>query len=234
MTTPARRHYQRVIASQASSTAEQDSRTRENASEYELMLTQLAEDRRTLKTIQSQEHKAKRKADMVTQYADWIAGVIEGDTGAQDIILTTVMVWLIDAGDIKAALPLAEYALKHNLKLPDQYERQLPVVLAEESADYALKQRDAGIDVESLLTIADLTEASDMPDQVRAKLHKAIGLGLLDATSKSNLEINDKKAGFTNALEHLQRALQLNTQAGVKKEIEKLQITLKNMAQAPA
>ncbi|EHW0879192.1 terminase [Escherichia coli] len=54
-----------------------------------------------------------------------------------------------------------------------------------------------------------------MPDEVRAKLHKITGLFLRDAGDAAG------------ALAHLQRATQLDCQAGVKKEIERLERELK-------
>ena len=49
-----------------------------------------------------------------------------------------------------------------------------------------------------------------MPDEVRARLHKVTGLTLRDAGQ------------LPDALAHLQRALQLDTNAGVRKDIETL------------
>jgi len=60
-----------------------------------------------------------------------------------------------------------------------------------------------------------LTESEDMPDEVRAKLHKAIGYALNET---------DKPA----ALEHLIRALNLHEKVGVKKDIEVLEREIKN------
>ncbi|HBB1350363.1 TPA: terminase, partial [Escherichia coli] len=61
----------------------------------------------------------------------------------------------------------------------------------------------------------ELTATADMPDEVRAKLHKITGLFLRDAGDAAG------------ALAHLQRATQLDCQAGVKKEIERLERELK-------
>ncbi|MBJ9626084.1 terminase, partial [Burkholderia multivorans] len=73
------------------------------------------------------------------------------------------------------------------------------------------------IQVEPLLDIEQLTALADMPDEVRAKLHKAIGYGLAASHPAS-------------ALDHLRRALQLFANVGVKKDIERLERELKNSA----
>lgn len=227
--TPAARHYQATLAAQALQASENGERTRENATEYERMLVQLADHRRQLKAIQSQVGKAELKATLVEHYSAWIAGVIAGGTGAQDEVLTTVMIWHIDAGNLAAAVPMIEYAIKHDLKLPDNYARTLPVVVAEESA--LVELRTAGskfIDILSLNKINELTQTLDMPDQVRARLIKAIGLGTKEE-AENQLEVQDKKALFALALKHLNRALELDSKAGVKKEIQNLERITKNM-----
>lgn len=227
--TPAARHYQETLAAQALQASANGERTVENATEYERMLIQLAEHRRQLKAIQSQEGKATLKADLVKHYSAWVAGVIAGGTGAQDEVLTTIMIWLIDAGDIAAAVPLIEYALKFDLKLPDNYARSLAVVVVEESALVELRVANSKfIDIASLNKINELTQSLDMPDQVRARLIKAIGLGTKEEAEKQ-LEVKDKKSLFELSLKHLNRALELDSKAGVKKEIQNLERTIKNL-----
>lgn len=85
-------------------------------------------------------------------------------------------------------------------------------MLAEEVALAALRARIAGepVDASQLLEVIGLTDAADMPDEVRARLHKVTGLTLRDAGQ------------LPDALAHLQRALQLDTNAGVRKDIETL------------
>lgn len=214
---PARAHYLRVTAAQQPSTDDAPA----HANEYELVLAQLAEHKRRLKQIESIERKIELKRELLPIYAPWIEGVLAGNSGRQDDVLMTIMVWHIDVGDLAGALPIAQYALTHNLTLPDQYKRNLPCLLAEEAAELALKQHAAGepVDIDSLQQVDALTHELDMPDEVRAKLHKAIGYALI-ATDPAT------------ALEHLQRALQLHDKVGVKKDIERLERTLKNTAPA--
>ncbi len=92
----------------------------------------------------------------------------------------TVMVWLIDAGNFADALPLAAYAIRHQMAMPDQYQRTTACLIAEEFASMALKAVEAGdpVDVTTLREVAELVAAEDMPDEVRAKLHKALGYGV--------------------------------------------------------
>lgn len=218
---PARAHVQAHIAA-ARADAELADGTRIDpalANGYELMLAQLAEHRRQLKQIQSVERKIEHKRRLIPEYTPYIAGALEADRGGQDDVLVTLLVWHIDCGQLAAAVPLAAYCLEHGLVMPDHYERSLACIVAEEAAELALRQLAAGeaADVAALEAIQAMTASSDMPDEVRAKLCKALGYALRDESPSA-------------ALQHLQRALTLNGKAGVKKEIERLEREIKKGA----
>ncbi|HDR9470977.1 terminase [Burkholderia multivorans] len=219
MTNPFRQHFQRTVAAKAARGTPAGVGGLRDDSAYTLMLAQLDEHRRALKAVESLERKADLKRQFLPTYDAWVAGVLEGATGAQDDVLMTIMVWRVDVGDFRGALEIGAYALRHGLPLPDQYKRSTPCLLVEEFAEAALRAHRAGepIQVEPLLEIEQLTTGADMPDEVRAKLHKAIGYGLTAAEP-------------ARALDHLRRALQLFANVGVKKDIERLERELKNSA----
>lgn len=221
MTSPAKAHFLRVTAAQASALAAADDQPLENASAYELMLVKLDVDSRRLKGVQSMEAKAELKRELLPDYAPWVEGAITAGKGAQDMVLMTVMMWRIDAGDYAGALDIAEYALPYQLLLPDRFKRTTATALVEELSDSAKRARDGKkpFDIAILQRCQALTEAEDMHDQVRAKLHKEIGLLLIGQDNAS-------------ALQQLQRATQLHATVGVKKEIERLQRELKNLGDA--
>lgn len=220
MASPARRHAMRVSAEQASQREQHPLR---HATAYEQMLVKLAADRRTLSQIHSRERKAEKKRELLPFYLPWVTGVLETGTGAQDDILMTVLLWRLDAGDIPGAIEIARYALRFGLSMPDGHARTAPYMLAEEVALAALRARAAGqpVDVQPLLTVIDMTRTADMPDEVRARLHKVAGLILRDAGL------------LTEAMTHLQRAIQLDDSCGVKKDIERLGRELKPKPVAP-
>ncbi|EDQ3170262.1 terminase, partial [Salmonella enterica subsp. enterica serovar Blockley] len=127
----------------------------------------------------------------------------------------------LDAGDIAGALEIAPYALKYGLT--SDHRRTTPYMLVEEVALAAQRLRDAGesVDLSWLQTTIDLTDGADVPDMVRARLHKVTGLTLRDAGMNAE------------ALAQFQRAMQLDRNAGVRKEIERLERALKPKAEAP-
>ena len=214
MTSPAQRHSMRVSAEKAS---QREQRPLRHATAYEQMLVKLAADRRTLSHIHSKERKAVKKRELLPFYQPWVTGVLETGTGAQDDILMTVMLWRLDAGDIPGALEIARYALRFGLAMPEGHSRTAPYMFAEEVALAAIRARAAGqpVEVLHLLSVIELTRTADMPDEVRARLHKVTGLVLRDA---------GEPAG---AMTHLQRAIQLDAACGVKKDIERLGRELK-------
>jgi hypothetical protein len=219
MSTPAQRHRERILA-QATSTAAADAGAGQaSGSAYDLMRAKLAEDKRSLKALQSREAKIELKRKLLPEYAAWVDGVITADQPVQDDVVATVLVWSIDAGDIEQALRIGAYMLKHSLKLPEHYRRDLPTTLVEEIADQAGRP-DATVTADQLLQVGALTDGRDMPDEVKAKLHKAIGLALRDTAP-------------AQALEHLQRALQLNARSGVKNDVSKLEKQLAATAKTP-
>ncbi|HCO0839678.1 TPA: baseplate J/gp47 family protein [Escherichia coli] len=69
---PARQHRLRVQAEQAA----REGGSVRHASGYDLMLLQLAEDRRRLKGVQSTVKKAEIKVELLPKYAAWAEGVL--------------------------------------------------------------------------------------------------------------------------------------------------------------
>lgn len=220
MLSPARRHMMRQQAIEA---AQQQSNPLRHATGYEQMLVKLNDDKRRLKKVRSNERKAELKRQMLPDYQPWVAGVLSQGKAVQDAVLMTVMIWRLDTGDIPGALEIARHALTHGLVPPDGFKRDSTAyLLAEEVASAATRAWTvkAPVDINPLLATIRLTESEDMPDQVRAKLHKITGYVLRDAGRADE------------ALAHLTRALQLHEGCGVKKDIERLATAMKKQAAA--
>ncbi len=175
---PARQHRLRVQAEQAA----REGGSVRHASGYDLMLLQLAEDRRRLKGVQSTVKKAEIKVELLPKYAAWAEGVLAAGGAQQDDVLMYVMLWRIDAGDYAGALEIGRHALRHGWVMP-LGNRNVQTVLAEEMADAAQSAMLAatGFDADLLLQTLELTDGLDMPDQSRARLHKAIGAVLSES-----------------------------------------------------
>lgn len=220
MPTPAQKHF---LATRAHQEAQQAApgESMAGATGYELMLAKLAEDRRRLKQIQSIELKIDYKRTILPEYAAYVAGALAGGKGAQDDVLTSVMVWHLDCADYAEALPIAKYALRHRMTLPDQYQRTTATLIAEEVAEGELRKHTAKEPMEAMAICQtiDLTLDHDMPDPVRAKLYKAAGYAMRE------------EGQAQAAIDYLRRAMTLHDKVGVKRDIELLERAL---AKTPA
>lgn len=213
-----RDHFQRHSAAALGAAVEHGAPDPAAASQYELMLHKLAEDKRRLKDIKAVERKIAVKAELLPEYLPWVEGALEAGSGRQDDVLMTVFVWAIDIGQFPLALRICAYAIEHGLTMPDQYQRDVPSVMAEELADGAIKAIEAEqtADLASIEQTLALVAGQDMHDPILAKLYKAYGYAL-------------RQAGrLVEAQQALQRALQLFDKVGVKKDIERLETAIKN------
>lgn len=192
-------------------------------SAFDLHYASMMEDVRALHDIQSVQGKIERKRELLPKYEDYVAGVLEADTGQQDDVIMNIMVWYLDTGQLEKGLAIAEYAQKHGLETPDRYQRSTAALVSEEVAAFVLKERGEGEDPAEYLAqvsraLINFGEA-DMHDQIKAKLYKAHGYLLRESEQ------------LERALESLKKALELNERVGVKMDIQALEKQLKNSGQ---
>ncbi|MCM2200734.1 phage terminase small subunit [Klebsiella pneumoniae] len=223
MLTPAQKHFQRVMAERHGKTDEQSDTAR---TAHEQIMHRLRMDQSALKRVQSDQAKAAMKRQLLPHYEGWIEGTLDGDSGRQDEVIVTLMVWAIDAGDYALAARIGRYVVAHSLLMPDRFNRTAATVLVDEICDPILVQvkADDTTDVTPYLAVldevAEFTAGSDMPDVVRAKLCKSRAFALRNGTTEEQ----------TTALALLRQALTLDAGAGVKKEIERLARMVKKAA----
>lgn len=224
----AQAHQRRARAAmEAAKTAPQQSMA--GATAYEHQLNQLLQDRLRLKAIQSTAAKEALKPQLLPQYVPYVEGVLAGGNGAQDDILTTIMVWRIDAGEYAGALDIADYVLKHKLIMPDRFERTTGCLVAEEIATAALKAQktNGSFDLSILHRTVELTDDEDMPDQARAKLYLATGRATVHGiTAEEPGQPGQIQAG----IDLLKRAIELHDSCGGKKDLDGAERLLKKHA----
>lgn len=170
------------------------------------MLARLRDHLGQLRAIQSMQARAQQKAAWLHDYLAYVDGVLEGDTGRQDPVVVQMMIWAVDGRDYSTAVRLAAYVLRHGLAMPEGFERAAPTWIVEELA------RAAGDDARALPALEEamsLTASLDMPDPVRAKGWRALGQAVAERDPAL-------------AIEWLQKALDLDRQVGVKRELERL------------
>jgi len=204
------------------------------AGDYQLMELRLRTDQLRLKALQSIEKRIELKRELLPEYAGWVQGRLDAAVGAergvQDDVLMTVMLWRIDVGDFDGALPLAEYALRFKLQMPEPFKRGVACILTEELAEASIKLLAAGQPAPylTLLRVHELVEGQDMPDEVRAKLFKALGLeharlAADEAACAASGVPGAARVWKEQALNHLKRALELHAACGVKGDVKRLE-----------
>ncbi|MCY3511283.1 phage terminase small subunit [Klebsiella michiganensis] len=227
MLTPAQKHFQKVMAERHGKTDDLSDTAR---TAHEQIMHRLRMDQSALKRVQSDQAKAAMKRQLLPHYEGWIEGTLDGDSGRQDEVIVTLMVWAIDAGDYVLAARIGRYVVAHGLLMPDRFNRTAATVLVDEICDPILVQvkADDTTDVTPYLAVldevAEFTAGSDMPDVVRAKLCKVRAFALRNGTTEEQ----------ATALELLRQALTLDAGAGVKKEIDRLARVVKKAAAAAA
>ncbi|WP_454838739.1 phage terminase small subunit [Pseudomonas hormoni] len=196
---------------------------------YELMLAKLQQDQLRLKQVQSQQNKAKVKAELLPEYVPYIDGILAAGQGAQDDVLVTVMVWRFDAGDYAGGLDIAEYVIRHNLQTPNRFNRTTGCLVAEEVAEAALTDQKAGsVFPHDILTrTAVLTAEQDMPDEARAKLTLALGRSTLVGLDENN---PGQPGQIQAGIDLLKTAIQQHNSCGGKKDLERAERLLKKHA----
>lgn len=212
MTSPARRHFMQQSALAAASGAADPAQL----TVYQRLLKQLHADKMVLKSIKGDADKAAAKADMLPAYADWVQGTMQGEPRENDQITPTILVWMIDCGLLDQTLPLAEFALTHNLPSADEYQRDMPEIIIEQYAEQIAAGHTVDSDtVKQLIEWA--TEKTDngqhrynMHDNIRAKLLKAAG------------EWAEEQDARDWARSLYEKALAYNEKCGVKKRIAAL------------
>lgn len=224
--TPAQQSYMRKLAQQQTAQDEADNAHGQTVgTAYELQLAQLHQHRLRLKDLHSVERKIEAKRVMLPEYDAYLDGVLQARPGTQDDVVATAMVWHIDAGNFARGLQLAEYALASGIKPPDQYNRNLPTIVQDEVAEAILTGKLGGTEALQIAAQAmALTEQADTPDQAKSKLYKAAGWAVLGKTGSHDVDMATRTLkACKEALPLLQRAMELDTRAGVKKDIERLE-----------
>lgn len=210
------------------------------AAAYQLMLARLGADLRRLKSNQSMEWRAALKRQLLPEYEayvdGWLGALARTGQAVQDEIVMTVMIWRLDVGDFTGALAIGEVALAHGLRMPERFKRSVAAFLVEQIADAAIRAFAVGegFAPEPLVALERLSGVHDMPDEVRARLFKALGLayGALAQAEPEPTEgeaepevaiAGQRRSACNAALAALRRALELDVRVGVKKEIERME-----------
>ncbi|WP_151957402.1 phage terminase small subunit [Acinetobacter guillouiae] len=218
----AREHYQKHCAKAAAESAAAFGEMQDMTA-FELQMIQLNNDRQRLKQIQSTAGKVVLKSGLLPTYLPYVEGILEADKSIQDEIFMTILVWCIDVGDYNKALEMTEFALRHNMIMPDAFKRNTATYVVETIAEVFLKQlkTNAPVDisvlaqVEQLILNPDLDpKVLDMPNQAKAKLYVALGKSLSKSIQSADDPSHEDLVLAQSAQTYLSVAFDLDEKCG--------------------
>lgn len=216
--TPAQAHKQQVLAEQAAKNGEDI----HVAEPYRRLLASLNSDRAFLHQIKSVSDKIQAKKGMVEKYLPWLEDVyVSGSATETDPVFTTALLWLIDIGELDQAVPYILFAIEHDMKVKDDYRRDLPDLLIEELAE----QYGCGADLSKanhtdLLTLISNVNpdtgmhALNLTDIIRAKFYKASGERAEEAE-----DLESAASYYENALKYSEKIGVKSRLAAIKKQL---------------
>lgn len=210
----ARSHFEKTKAKELSVAAEAQGLDRTEGNTADQVLARLRGHEILLKGIRSKKNKIIKKREFLPEYEAYVEGVMASETGLQDAVLPTIMVWRLDCADLVGALEVAAYVIEHDLKLPERFKRSVPTLFLEELADLTEQVKPTEqlslSYIDAIEEALELTNNADIPDEVHAKVYKQLGYLLEDR--KPNESLN-----------WLKQALEYDPKSGVKTKIASLE-----------
>lgn len=234
----AREHFQKH---QAKAAAEQAAEfgAMQDMTAFELQMMQLNNDLQRLKQIQATEAKVVLKKALLPNHLPYVEGILEANKSIQDEVFMTILVWCIDVGDYAKTLQLAEFALRHNMIMPDSFKRNTATYVVETIAEVFLKQlkTNAIVDISVLEQVEQLIQnpdldptVLDMPSQAKAKLYVALGKASVKLIQSTD-EPNDADLVFAqSAQRYLAHAFDLDEKCGGLGDLKSVQKFLDKFA----
>ena len=165
-------------------------------------------------SIQSSSTRNERKAEFLPSYQGYIDGVLASGVGIQNDMLLKLMVWSLDTHAFATATDIAEFALLNDMAMPEPFSRDVATFFAEQLATEIIKN-NAEIDSDLLQKAVNITSDHDMPDEVRAKLYRALGEVVADDDVQQ-------------AISAYEMALKLDSNVGVKTDLARLKKSLES------
>lgn len=175
----------------------------------------LRNDLTILKSFDGTPRKVAYKQERIDHYLPWVLGLIEGDQGHEDRILSYMLVWTIDIGDIRRFLKIAAYMQKHDLKPP--FETKLPSFISDNARDNI----DA-LSIEDAEEIAKFIADQDVQENSHASFLRLIGEKILAGREPTTISIDDF-SDVERVIGYWETAVQLDSGVGIKKKLEQFQ-----------
>lgn len=250
MTSLARRHRERVSAALLANAfgtvltagiAPAIDQANPSANDYRALLASLHEDIRQISDIHSHDARKPLKLEKSATYRTWVEGALAaGDAGeaTQDEIVAEMLVWAVDTADYDWALKIAAHMLAHGVSMPERFPSASVAAFIANKISEAALVAGADVSLTVLQSVNALTSGHDMHDDKRAKVMKAMSRAFAKTAEAYDAAADNAVAGGKSgltaaALDCATRALELDKNAGVKKDIEQLTRKLADLGGPP-
>lgn len=189
----------------------------------QMMMVALDSDLKRLAGIQSRQSKTALKRDeLIPRYHDYLLAMMVENQARTPEIIARNMIWAFDAGKAAWGFELGQFAVKHNIAMPEGFRRDVRNAFVGDAARLALswikeRGKDALKDLGFIWQVWELADGNnagtwDLLDDIRADLYKAVGF------------VCEYKEGFLpDALDLYKAAKALNPRIGVTRDIARLE-----------
>ena len=222
MISPAWRHKEKVRQAQAAEAAKAsleaaDQKAVEDMAKgndkFKLLLKAIEGECKRISDLPQGRERTELKKQLLKTYLPVVHKYIEGDDEYKNTVLTQVMVWCFDTGEIAEAVKLAAVAIKQKQPMPKRYGRDAKTFVADAVLEWAEEQFNAGNPVDPYFSamFSDVMGWS-VHDKIKVKYLK---LASLNAEQEKDLD---------KALEYCEKAEEIvgSSKAKVKTRIANL------------
>jgi hypothetical protein len=168
--------------------------------------------------VEDIEDRKAYKAEAIVKLEAFVNGYVQSAAKYPNIVAVWFMIWLFDLGDIARALPLALHLAKQKIhNMPTRFSSSIETFICDQMYDWAKAKleanKSAGPYLDDLIKTIE-SEKWKLSDIVHGKMYAMHG---------KHLEVLGEEEAALSAFE---KAMSLNSAAGVKKKMEKLQASV--------
>lgn len=152
---------------------------------YRAFNHKLRADLARLNKIPSKMERKEIKRLSVPEYDEYIQPLlVSGKTGKNNDVFAWVLVWCVDAGLLDQAIKMLAVALDNELTAPRLFtSRKLPEIVVEDISVIVGNHQTPEIFKDYLFQLEDLTKQTSLPDYIRSKLYRALGLAVMNQSA---------------------------------------------------
>lgn len=222
----AREAAEAVRAGQAGTIAKMADRT----PEFELLMTAIEQECRRLSELPRGSERIERKRALLLEFLPVVEKYVVTGEEYRNPVLTQLMVWAFDVGDIDQAMRLARVAIAQNQPMPERYKRDVRTAVADLVMDWVESRGEQS--AEPYFSEVYRAIFPEEPDVIGWQIHDEIRLkyvkrAIADAEKSGNLQSALDLCNFAEKIDP-KKAQVKTRKAKLEKELAKLAEAARN------